>query len=230
MYLVLVLATTYLVFGVTKTSAGSLDQFWADDFKAFEKIYGRTNDKHIYGATLPPPISFEGDLKRDASDKKESYYFNDQDDLNEPFDFGDSYKDFLTKNPFKKHKTPTFIGNSKFKTTSKSSDPETYNFLKHLDEADREQRLSSLKGGYRPYYDYAGANPEDTDAFRSIQEILDAHENKKSKDRNDRRNPAKSKKPSRAYNYGPSKGKFIPGRRTRINTIRVRKGPYVKNK
>lgn len=220
-----------------------LEQFWTDDYKIFEQVYGKTSDKEIYGATLPPSISF-AEPKLQASEKKERYLSNykEPEDI-DPYGYGDKFH-FLTK-PGKKEKPATstfnFVSYSDFKPISQNSDPETYTYLKHLEETEREKN-AAIKGtgGFKPYLNYVGPDPEETDAYKSIQDILNAHEaNKGNEDEDDgnskylmyreknNANKVNKKKPPRKVNE-VSKPRCLPGRCRKRSSVpyRVRSRPY----
>lgn len=161
----------------------------------FDQVYGKTSDKEIFGATLPPSISYGIDaskLTKEASEKKERYinHYIPQDIDDDAYELGDKYMELFknqqviknvkkikpTKSPF------NFIGTSEFKPITQNNDPYTYNYLKHLEQLHTYKELPELNvGGFKPYITYSGSNPEDTDAYKSIQDILDAHEANKGK-------------------------------------------------
>ncbi|XP_047525146.1 uncharacterized protein LOC125063003 [Pieris napi] len=173
--------------GVTKPSG--LAQFWMDDIKVLDQIYGKTSDKQLYGSTLPPTITFDFDLnkkiKAQESKKKERFASIDNEDLGSeeqfhPFTFGDRYAQLFSKNlkseKTKKTKPLNFVGLSNFKPISHSSDPEMYSYLRHLEDFQKYKAdLSETESDFKPYT----AKTEEEEAYRSIQDILDAHESNK---------------------------------------------------
>ncbi|KAJ8723091.1 hypothetical protein PYW08_003003 [Mythimna loreyi] len=217
--------------GVTKTSG--IEQFWTDDYKIFEQVYGKTSDRDIYGETLPPSIILGTDHKKQASQKNERYLLNLDEDSEEfeTLTFGDRYKNLLNKQAlklFNKKKPATstinFVSYSDFKPISQSNDPETYSYLKYLEEHNKEDKYGfpETVGGFKPYLNYlkpAINKPEETEAYKSIQEILEAHEaNKENSDKNEEDNMKylsygknKRKKPPRVYN-DVSKPRCVSGR------------------
>ncbi|XP_022828137.1 uncharacterized protein LOC111357606 [Spodoptera litura] len=235
--------------GVTKTSG--IEQFWTDDYKIFEQVYGKTSDKDIYGESLPPSIVIGTDHKKESSHKNERYLLNlDHDsDEQDPYDFGDRYNNLLSKQTLKllsKKKPATssinFVSYSNFKPISESSDPETYNYLKHLEELNNEEKFSypPTMGGFKPYMSYLGPKPEETEAYKSIQEILEAHEANKGsshKDDDDGREEmkyltypkSKKKKPPRVHNE-VSKPRCVTGRcrKRGAGPYRSRSRPHVR--
>ncbi|XP_045523075.1 uncharacterized protein LOC123713451 [Pieris brassicae] len=172
--------------GVTKPSG--LAQFWMDDIKALDQIYGKTSDKQLYGATLPPTITFDFDLnkkiKAQESKKNERFASLNNDDTGsdeqlQSFTFGDRYAKLFGKNLKSEHKVKTktkplsFVGLSNFKPISHSSDPEMYSYLRHLDDYQSYKAdLSETESDFKPYK----AKTEEEEAYRSIQDILEAHE------------------------------------------------------
>ncbi|XP_021192610.2 uncharacterized protein LOC110377887 [Helicoverpa armigera] len=233
--------------GVTKSG---IEQFWTDDYKIFEQVYGKTSDKDIYGESLPPSIIIGTDRKKEASQKNERYLLNLDEDSDEldSFSFGDRYNNLLSKQTLKlynKKKPATssinFVSYSDFKPISQSNDPETYNYLKHLEELNNEEKYAfpETVGGFKPYLSYLGPKPEETDAYKSIQDILDAHEANKAssyKDDDDDKNMKyltygknKRKKPPRVYN-DVSKPRCTSGRcrKRGAGYYRSRSRPHVR--
>lgn len=223
-----------------------IEQFWTDDYKIFEQVYGKTSDKDLYAATLPPNIAFGFETKAtQASEKKERYLLNNQKDADDydSYGFGDKYNMLLTHDALKSKKEKpsfNFISYNDFKPISQNSDPETYNYLKYLEEKEKISKYPKGLGGFKPYLS-AGPNPEDTDAYKSIQDILDAHEANKGNDDDEDsryltyREKGKKKlanknesKPARNKNYKP---RCLPGRcrKRSSSAYRVRATrPYVR--
>ncbi|XP_049872574.1 uncharacterized protein LOC126371313 [Pectinophora gossypiella] len=180
--------------GAKQTDSG-ISQFWTDDYKVFDQIYGKTSDKDIYGATLPPSVS-QGvvKLKEEASDKKERFVENRPEyDLDhvDPYSYGNRFPSVITSNTLKK-----LVNKKPIKTSSKfipldfkpsiisqETDPETYNYLKHLELLQKQKGQLTNVGGFKPYLTYSGPNPEDTEGFKSIQDILEAHEANKGRNK-----------------------------------------------
>ncbi|XP_072932938.1 uncharacterized protein [Epargyreus clarus] len=212
--------------GVTKTSG--IEQFWTDDFKVFDQVYGKTSDKDLYGATLPPTVTFTLDHAKTnikAAEKTELYSTEDDAVESEqqlyPYAFGDRYAKLFAKNTLKPGKKKSsglkFVGVD-FKPISQSSDPETYNYLKHLEHHQQIQFPEEGIGGFTPYASNSNIKLENTDAYKSIQDILDAHEaNKNSNKDNDVDN-------LKYLRYGTSKGKSKV-RLSKGNTNYLTKGP-----
>ncbi|XP_052755621.1 uncharacterized protein LOC113520119 [Galleria mellonella] len=189
------LMTVYGGGGVTKQTG--ITKFWTDDFKVFDQVYGKTSDKDIYGASLPPSISY-GHKKPSASEKKERFVdtgFNDDYSTNiDAEKFADHYAKIFQKQllDYEKPVQPArsnlnFVSYTDFKPISQTSDPDTYNYLKHLEHFDKIKNVEFPKGvgGFKPYLTSA-SNIEESQAYKSIQDILDAHEsNKAESDDND---------------------------------------------
>ncbi|XP_045499396.1 uncharacterized protein LOC123697022 [Colias croceus] len=190
-----VLAVCAVRGGVTKPSG--ISQFWMDDIKVLDQIYGKTSDKDLYGATLPPNIRFDIDrakqVKAEASQTREHYISTDDEDTDfdeqyKPHSFGDRYakqfnkihKKDKTKKEKSKIESPLhFVGLSNFKPISQSNDPETYNYLKHLEHFEKHKiELPETESGFKPSYI---ENSEEEEAYKSIQDILDAHESNKAR-------------------------------------------------
>ncbi|XP_075975297.1 uncharacterized protein LOC142976002 [Anticarsia gemmatalis] len=228
--------------GVTKPSG--IEQFWTDDYKVFEQVYGKTSDRDIYGETLPAPVTFTNEKKKDASEKNERYLINYNDPDADQFDsynLGDRYNNLLTKQSLKLFKKPAtsainFVSYSNFKPITQTNDPDTYNYLKHLEELNNEEKYDFPKsiGGFKPYLNYGVTNPEESDAYKSIQDILDAHEANKGNNYNTEEESSvkyltypknKKKKPPRVYN-DVTKPRCAGGRCRKRGNYRSRSRPY----
>lgn len=224
-----------------------IEQFWTDDYKVFEQVYGKTSDRDIYGETLPPTLTFGKEQKKEASQKSVRYLLSPDTDYKEldQYNFPDRYNDLLTKHTLKhfNKKKPAssainFVSYTDFKPISQSNDPETYDYLKHLEELNKEEKygLPESVGGFKPYLNYLGPNPEESDAYKSIQDILDAHEaNKESYNKNEDEDVKylnygknKHKKPPRVHNE-VSKPRCVSGRcrKRSPSSYRSRRRPYV---
>lgn len=170
-----------------------ISKFWTDDYKVFEQVYGKTSDKDLYGATLPPSIGFGVDTakKTAASEKKERFIDNGETLIDLETKLGDRYAKLYSQQELSNYEkvfqpaksTFNFVSYSDFKPISQQSDPETYDYLKHLEQLDKEQNIEFPKGagGFKPFTSYAGTSAKDTQAYKSIQDILDAHEGNKVK-------------------------------------------------
>lgn len=214
------------------TKEAGIKQFWTDDYKIFDKIYGKTSDKDLYGATLPPPIRFDvpKSFETAASDKNERYLTYDRNILDSeiPFDFSDRYaKIFSKSNSGKKKTSLQFVSLGDFKPISKSNDPETYNYLKNLEKKAKKKETSK----HRPFSD-----SEEEEAYKSIQDILDAHEANKEGSRDSSEElPVKKKKEERRTR-NRSKVRFINNNSIKSRCIAgrcrspVRSRPYLKIK
>ncbi|XP_073955059.1 uncharacterized protein isoform X2 [Choristoneura fumiferana] len=245
------------------TGTADLSQFWTDDYKVFEQIYGKTSDRELYGSTLPPNLSFGIDLsvlKKQATEKKERYVDTGDADVLESqsnlYSFGDNFNQLLTKqslDAFEKSR-PTkpsfkFIPYNDFKPISQTSDPETYNYYKALELLEKKKKVEALKGlaSYDHPSKYGTANPEDTEAYKSIQDILEAHESNKGnskKQNSEHENLAKyvsygvskssRKKPGSSSRYIHTndlpKPRCVSGRcrKRTSSSVRVRSGPIVR--
>ncbi|XP_052741147.1 uncharacterized protein LOC112044177 [Bicyclus anynana] len=236
-----------------------ISQFWTDDYKVFDQIYGKTSDKELYGASLPSRVTYGLDLKKpitiDASDKNERYLSNGKSILEfdpHTFDMSDRYAKLFAKSLYSEKSKPSsalqFISFSDFKPISESTDPETYNYLKHLEHSNKEnygipKKLSNFKS-----YTDVDSEGETDEAYRSIQDILDAHEaNKGTESNEDEDVPVRSK----VKHYAPddsdrlrysksrnrSKVRFLSGNsiksrcvtgRCRTPSVRVSSRPYIR--
>ncbi|XP_063362774.1 uncharacterized protein LOC134651603 [Cydia amplana] len=243
--------------GVTKTPG--LSPFWTDDYKVFEQIYGKTSDRELFGSTLPPNQSFGVDLtplRNQASEKKERYIDTEDRDLDQQpslYSF-DNYNNLLTKQnieAFDPKPTKTsfkFIPYNDFTPISQSTDPATYNYYKTLELLEKKKKIDALKSlavnNFAQFSSYA-TSPEDTEGYKSIQDILDAHEGNKGnkKVNNDHENLAKyvsygvsksrRKKPASNPRFINSndlqKPRCVSGRcRQRNTSVRVRTGPVLR--
>ncbi|XP_047531258.1 uncharacterized protein LOC125066966 [Vanessa atalanta] len=202
--LLLTIVLTILQGGYGKTSG--ISQFWSDDIKVFDKIYGKTSDKELYGVTLPPSIKFDIDSKipiqHEASEKKERYLSNGKNVLDSeyyPYDLGDTYAKLFSKSLYTGKSKPSsalqFISFSDFKPISESTDPETYSYLKHLEKM--SEKKNDLTKHYKTHI--VASNSEEDEAYKSIQDILDAHEANKNRD---------SKEDEKEFSSPKSKNKF----------------------
>lgn len=237
-----------------------ISQFWTDDYKVFDQIYGKTSDKEIYGDNLPPTIGYSNPRKPEASEKKERYIDNDDgiedSDQIDPYGYGIKSSNYLTKQSLNKYtakkpaKSPFKFISTDFKPISHASDPETYNYLKHLEKLTKHKAEfpEIAVGGFKPYVSYSGGNPEDTDAYKSIQDILEAHEANKGKENDETDDQVKyltyppkgrggggrsAKKPtSRPQGIDKSKIRCPSGsgrcRKRATNTYRIRTRPYLR--
>lgn len=239
-------------------AVSGISQFWTDDYKVFDHIYGKTSDKEIFGATLPPSFSYGIDpskINKEASEKKERYinHYIPQDIDDDAYDFGDKHTELFKKQQVFKNvkkikptKSPFNFISTDFKPITQNNDPYTYSYLKHLEQLQKYKEAPELNvGGFKPYVNYAGANSEDTDAYTSIQDILDAHEGNKgkTKDNQDTDDQVKyltygglkgtrSKKPKPRAPPPPPKIKFHCAygrcRKRATNTYRVLTRPVVR--
>ncbi|CAG9562806.1 unnamed protein product [Danaus chrysippus] len=155
------------VYGAEKASG--ISQFWTEDFKVFDQVYGRTSDKDLYGEKLPPTVTYNVDITKPIhlTDKKEIYTKEKLNPL--------VYSDFNNPNILnyvytKKKPALQFISLSNLKSISEANDPETYNYLKHLEEMTKKNRITQKNTLEND------SDAEVDEAYRSIQEILDAHE------------------------------------------------------
>lgn len=182
-----------------------ISQFWANDYKVFDQIYGRTSDKDLYGATLPPPIRFDAPktIQIGASNKNERYVTYEKNILDPelPYDFSDRYAKLFSKSLHTGKSKPSsalqFISFSDFKPISKSTDPETYNYLKNLEKKTKQKETKNKA---------ISSDFEEDEAYKSIQDILDAHEANKA----DSTEEPRTKRPKESVrNRNRSKVRFI---------------------
>ncbi|XP_039754897.1 uncharacterized protein LOC120629886 [Pararge aegeria] len=172
----------------TDIKTPGISQFWTDDYKVFDQIYGKTSDKELYGTTIPAGITYGLDFKNpiaiEASDKRERYLTNGKNILEfdpHAYDMSDRYAKLFAKSLYSEKSKPSsalqFISFSDFKPISESTDPETYNYLKHLEHSSKEKYEvpKKLKTKFKPYTEVDSEGEAD-EAYRSIQDILDAHE------------------------------------------------------
>lgn len=210
-----------------------IQQFWIDDYKEFDKIYGKTSDKDLYGATLPPPIHFDipKNLQVAASEKNEKYLTHDKNILDSdiPFVFSDRYAKIFSKSQSGKTKPALqFVSLGDSKPISKTNDPETYNYLKNLEKKSKKKETSRR----RPLPD-----SEEEEAYKSIQEILDAHEANKGGNRDSTEElPVKKYKEDDRRTRNRSKVRFINNNNIKSRCVAgrcrrpVRARPYLKIK
>ncbi|CAG5054591.1 unnamed protein product [Parnassius apollo] len=152
--------------GVTKTDEDGISQPWSENFKELENLYGKTSDKDLYGAKLPPSVRFDAakiKLKGKASElaqARPTYAYNhNYDDV-----FNSQFKKL--ENP--EHST-NYISYSNFPTNNQPTSPtevsNTYNYVKHLGQTDKQntEYPTQESGGFKPYFSYVGRNPEGSD-------------------------------------------------------------------
>lgn len=197
-------------------------------------------------------------MKKQAADKKERYVDTGDADVLESqsnlYSFGDNFNQLLTKQSleaFEKSR-PTkpsfkFIPYNDFKPITKANDPETYNYYKAL-ELLQKKKIEAVKGltSYNHLSNFGTTNPEDTEAYKSIQDILEAHEGNKG---NSKKQNSEHENLAKYVNYGVSKSnRKKPGpssryihndlpkprcvsgrcRKRTSNSVRVRSGPILR--
>ncbi|RVE41770.1 hypothetical protein evm_013586 [Chilo suppressalis] len=248
--LLIALAGLYVVYGGEAAKSSGISDFWTDDYKVFEQIYGKTSDKDLYGDTLPSiSLADLGKKRPEASEKKERYIDSEAFSDFDTYSFGDHYAKIFAKQilnddikPAKPQKSFNFISYNDFKPISQDSDPETYDYLKHLEEFNKEKKIKTSKGngGFKPYLGYSENQSEENQAYRSIQDILDAHEANKGNNNSedDRDEQIKyltygggiSKKLNSRKKPGGEKPGCWSGRcrKRAINSYRVRSRPYIR--
>jgi hypothetical protein len=222
-----------------------ISDFWTDDYKVFEQVYGKTSDKDLYSDNLPiSHTNIDKYTRPEASDKKERYITN-----HALTDFGEKYAKLFSKQildedkTLKPAKSINFLTLNDFKPINQHSDPEMYDYLKHLEQYNKKKlKLSKGLGGFKPYADDSG----DSQVYKSIQDILDAHEANKGavKEADD---DDSSEEPVKYVTYGTGKGRKKsnlrpkPGQETMkprcwsgrcrkraASGLRVRTRPYVR--
>lgn len=222
----------------------SISEFWTDDYKVFEQIYGKTSDKDLYGAQLPTTSFIEPEKPRSqASEKKERFAITDAVSDFDSYGFGDRYANLfkqLNEKTTKPPKTLSFVSYNDFKPISQYSDPETYNYLKNLEQYSVEQKIKFPKGvgGFKPFLT---ADDSEEEHYRSIQDILDAHEANKgtrvAEDDDDQGNQltymsGKSRKKAnpRKKQAEQTKPRCWSGRcrKRAASSVRIRTRPYVR--
>ncbi|XP_034829474.1 uncharacterized protein [Maniola hyperantus] len=251
---ILLLSAVY----ATDTKTSGISQFWTDDYKVFDQIYGKTSDKELYGA-LPAGITYGLDFKKpiaiEASEKRERYLTNGKDLLEfdpQAYDASDRYAKLFAKSLYSEKTKPSsalqFISFSDIKPISQTTDPETYNYLKHLEHSSKEKYVipKKLKTNFKSYTD-VDSESEAEEAYKSIQDILDAHEANKGtvssddEDFNVRPKGKKTADESEGSKYtrsrNRSKVRFLSGNsiksrcvtgRCRTPAVRVSSRPYIR--
>lgn len=232
-----------------------ISTFWTDDYKVFEQIYGKTSDKDIFGATLPPAIGYGIDtskLRNQASEKKERYLENFEQNTAEDYsvdpssyEYGVRRPNILSKYTNKVPQSTYKFINTDFKPISLNNEPDVYRYLQHLEqlEKDKVEFPDLTAGGFKPYLKYAG-NSEENDAYKSIQDILDAHEANKAKVKDETddqvkyltygnskdKGRARSKKTTYRAPVSKNKARCPSGRcrKRTTSTYRVRTRPYLR--
>ncbi|CAG9787582.1 unnamed protein product [Diatraea saccharalis] len=237
------------VYGDGVTKASGISDFWTDDYKVFEQVYGKTSDKDLYGDTLPSiSLADLGKKRAEATEKKERYIDNHAFSDFDSYSFADRYAKIFAKqilaDDVKTTKPPksfNFISYNDFKPISQDNDPETYNYLKRLEEYNKGKtsKYPKIGGGFKPVLSY-GENDSAEQAYRSIQDILDAHEaNKGGKNDEDERDEqikyltygtGKSKKSNVRKKSGGEKSRCGSGRcrKRAVSSVRVKSGPYIR--
>lgn len=158
-------------------------------------------------------------------EKKERYHYDDDDtsaygsQIDLGYNTDNAYTDYikllakqqllknLEKDVASTKSSYKFIGYSgDFKPITQTNDPETYSYYKHLENLEKHQSINFPEdsvAGFKPY-SFAGSNPENSDAYKSIQDILDAHEVAKAKKRPISQN---GKDRYKYVTYGNTRGK-----------------------
>lgn len=175
-----------LISGVTK--------FWTDDYKVFDQIYGKTSDKNIYGSTLPLSVyhgvdSSKFKIQDSVTVKNKPEKTSEEIDSSasgsqlDPYGFGDNLSQHLrqrlkyTKEVAKPTKENNDIIYKLYKPIREETDPETYDYLKHLEMLEKHRSVNfplQVTAGFKPYSN-KHVNEENT--YRSIQDILKAQDN-----------------------------------------------------
>lgn len=211
-------------------------------------MYGKTSDRDLYGAQLPSSSYSDPAKQRgQASEKTERFIANDAISEFDSYGFGDRYANLLAKQleeTTKPTKALNFISYADFKPISQYTDPDTYNYLKNLEQYTKEQNIKFPKGigGFKPFVSYVEGDPEEEQAYKSIQDILDAHEANKGtknvKDDDERANyntnnygSGKSRKKANPRKKpGDSKPRCYSGRcrKRATSSVRIRTRPYIR--
>lgn len=254
-------AVTFYI-GIEVETSG-IDKFIKDDQNVLKQFYSRTSDKDIYGAILPASVVDTGDKKKAASDKKERILFKYNEPASDEFgtsnygtsnygtsnygtsnydtsNYGNRYSSELTTQSQKlstrkpPKSTINFVSYHKPKPISQGNTQHTHNFLKNVHEFSNEENSNYPKSvrGPKPYY---GHNiPEENDAYKSIQDILDDHE-KNNRDVHKKKDGKvkyfnsnfknKITKPPKGYNKF-KKPRCIKGKCRQKGGFRSRKRPY----
>lgn len=158
-----------------------ITQFWTDDYKVFDQIYGRTSDKSLYGGTLPPSISYDVDsnLKLIRTLKNEDTTASGS-QIN-AYGLGNNFANLRqrvkqSKEYFKPTKNVNLIYNL-YKPITEENDPETFDYFKHLEQLGKQEVVQHTPD-YQPYANKL-RNVDAFGSYKSIQDILDAQEDKK---------------------------------------------------
>lgn len=173
----------FYVSGITK--------FWTDDFKVFDQIYGRTSDKQLYGP-VGKAIDVAKFQKNDAVNIKSQDPNVDATPAGsqiDPYGFGDNFAHLTqrvkyVKDIFKPTKNAEKLMLNVYRPVTQNSDPETFNYLKHLEQLGKQQTINfpqKTVGGVHPYVNglrAMTAMSAGADNFKSIQDILAAQDSK----------------------------------------------------
>lgn len=248
------------------------DNFWTDDYKLFEQIVGKTSDRNLYRASYipvpnnfgidarnlqgdPQPETIEDRNERVAQEIVHNYYDNAA-EATQQDPYQGQYANLVAQQTLKaiqkdllaKPTKPSFkfVGYNEFKPISQNNDPETYDYYKQLELLSKQQAIGfpteQSIANFKPYVVYGNQNPEQTDAYKSIQDILDAHESKKKTKPNQNKDNVDKENGPRYYNQGRSKKanvryvnndisrptRCVSGRcRKRIPSSRIRARPII---
>ncbi|XP_028040401.1 uncharacterized protein LOC114250640 [Bombyx mandarina] len=189
-----------------------IEQFWTDDYKTFENVYGKTSDKEIYGATLPPAVK-QG-VKREASEKKEHHQLKYDRDA---FDIHTADTNTESKKPA--ISTQSFIKYTDFIPIAHTTDPENYGYLKQLENYEKDNSKFSapfLTASFKSY-------PSNT--YKSIRDIIESDQHKNTLDSVTVSENKLKNRPIRFRNDS-LKSKCVSGRCNKLSSIRGTK-PYV---
>lgn len=168
-----------------------ITQFWTDDYKVFDQIYGRTSDKELYGPA-GKAIDVTKFQKTDAINVN-----NHQPNIDataagsqiDAYGFGDNFAHLrqrlkYAKDTLKPAKIANKVVYNVYRPVTEDTDPETFDYLKHLEQLGKQQTVDfpqQTVRGFQPYVNglrAMTAMSAGADNFKSIQDILEAQDNK----------------------------------------------------
>ncbi|CAH2047692.1 unnamed protein product, partial [Iphiclides podalirius] len=154
--------------GVTNTDEEDISKYWADDLKVSGHLYARTSDRDLYGATLPPSVTFDvaaTKLKGGALDITERFKPSDLSQASStfPYNYGQVYKKQAEKD---EQRTDDHYSNSDFRPYGQGGGQV---YLKPLQRDKQKDEIPS--GGFKPYF-AVGPNPEASDGNEGTNDVF----------------------------------------------------------
>lgn len=140
-----------------------LSEYWAEDFKVSGHLFARTSDKDLYGATLPPSVTYDvtATKAKNSLEKTETVKYGDltQASSTYPYNYGQANK----KQAERDKKQTADIAYSDYKSYGQI--PQVYKPLEH--QQNEEFSYNSFKPNFG-----IGTNYDGGDVYRNIKDVL----------------------------------------------------------